>query len=153
MWKWLRVGKRIERVLLLLCIFSFLVFAIPAILYRDKYAGDRLSLVVLIACIAGLALTLYVPALAFVRAQRRKQGPMTVESHAAPHHATALSRGRVYALMTAVTLMSAIYQAYRLDEAERPLGHSKASVFLWNSGILLLVVGLMEVLRRRNQKQ
>ena len=126
------------------------MFGIPAVVCCSD---DPVFLGILIAGSIGFTLTLCVPTLFCLRWQRKKQSLMTVESDAAAQHVTALSRVQIYALMAAVTLMSATYQAYGLAEADRPLGHSKASVFLWNFGILLFVVGLIEALRRHNQKQ
>src|SRR5579863_8451223 len=113
----------------------FLMFGVPAVMCCSD---DPVFLAILIAGGVGVTLTLCMPTLFYLRWQRKKQSLITAESHAAADPAPALSRGRVYALMAAVTLMSAIYQAYRLDEADRPLGHSRASVFLWNFGILFV---------------
>src|SRR5258708_31701979 len=53
-----------------------------------------------------------------------------------------MSLGRVYALMAAVTLGSAAFQATHLKTFGRIFGSSVVSVFLWNFGILGVVVAI-----------
>ncbi len=150
MWKWLRVGKRIELVMLLLGAFSVLAFAVQAILF---YGDDLVLVVIVMVGGVGCTLAICVPTFFYLRRQRTKQSLTTSEGRVSSDRSKTLSRGVLYGLVAGVTVISATYQAYHLDVTERPFGHSTASVFLWNFGILAVVIALLELLRRRNQKQ
>jgi hypothetical protein len=61
------------------------------------------------------------------------------------------SRKHAYLLLTGVTLISGIYQAFRFETS--PFGDSKISILLWNVGILAVCVGVIEILKRRQDSR
>jgi hypothetical protein len=145
-WEWLRVGRRIELVAFLCGLFCFLIFALPATIYVWK--DGALVLGILLTACAGFSLTLCIPMYLFLRFRRKKD--MERQGRSGPS-ITPLSRNRVYALMAVVTLISATFQVSHMELFEQLWGPSIARVFLWNFGILGVVILINELMRRQRK--
>jgi uncharacterized membrane protein len=159
-WEWLRVRKRIELVTFLFSVFSFLVFAIPAILYTRSEATDTLDAALLLGILltgcAGFSLTICLPMYLILRSRRTKWRKTLSEAEpgiASEASARPIPLGRVYALMAAVTLASAVFQTTHLEIFGRIFGPSVVSVFLWNFGILGVALAIHALVRRGNNSK
>jgi hypothetical protein len=69
-WEWLRQGRRIEFVVFLLGAFAFVIFDVPALIW---FPEDLVGQGIIAAACLGFSLSLTVPALVYLRSQRRKQ--------------------------------------------------------------------------------
>ena len=154
-WEWLRVGRRIELVTFLCGVFSFLIFAVPAILYTWREATDTLDgllvLGILLTGCAGFSLTLCVPMYFMLRSRRKKWRTTIWEAErgvASDTSVRPISPSRVYGLLAVVTLASAAFQATHLEIFGQVFGHSVVSVFLWNFGILGVALAIHALVRR-----
>ena len=59
-----------------------------------------------------------------------------------------ISTSRLYVVMAAVTVVSAAFQATHMEIFGRLFGRSTEGVFLWNFGILGVIVVVNELVRR-----
>jgi len=146
MWDWMRVGKRVEWVMLFVGLLCWSLFAIPVAIDLE---GDPTFQAILFAASAGFVLTLAVPAYAYLRFQRNEVVPPPLENVKTSPPAP-ISRLRLYGLLILVTLASATVQAYSLKPDQRPFGLSPLELYLWNFGILALLIAYLEF-RRRNR--
>jgi len=157
-WEWLRVGKRVELVTSLCAAFCFLVFAVPAVVYTwteatDMFDGSLLLGILLTGCV-GFSLTLCLPMYLILRSAGKKWRTTVsatergVASDTSVPPMRPISLGRVYSLMAAVTLASAAFQATHLETFGRIFGPSAVNVFLWNFGILGVVLAIHAPVRR-----
>jgi len=142
--EWLRIGNRIEILLVVLAVLCFMGLGVAAVVCCGS---DLVILAILFSAIAAFTLTIWVPAFLIVRWGRkgtlRSSRPEGDSQHAG------WSRYRLYVLVTLVTLISVFYQYYRIDIRFWPLGHSLTTIFLSNFAILGIVIAAVEFLQRR----
>jgi len=147
---WLRDPRNKELVILLASVAAFLFLAIPTI---QQFGDHPAILVVAIASIAGGVTVISLPAILSIRRQERLQA---ANAHSAENVAASttlsLRKGRSYAVMAMMTLVSALYQAFAINTADWPLGHSTPIILLSNFSILAAVIGLIEICRQRNSR-
>jgi len=120
------------------------LFAIPVAIDLE---GDPTFQAILFAASAGFVLTFAVPTYAYLRFQRNKIGPPPLENTEITPPAP-ISRLRLYGLLVVLTLASATVQAYRLKPDQRPFGLSPLELYLWNFGILAVLIVFLEFRRR-----
>ena len=149
-WEWLRVGKRIELVVLLFGAFSFLAFAFPGILHFGKDVDPGAAILILLIAGGLGSLTFSVPLYFLLRFRRKKwRGTLLEEGKSclSDPGVRTLPRSRGYALLAVVTLISAAFQATHMEIFGRLFGPSIVGVFCWNFGILGAVLAIIELVR------
>ena len=146
-WEWLRVGKRVKLVAFLFGVFSFLAFAVLAILL---FWDDVILILLTAGCGLGVSLTLYVPLYFLLRFRRTKWKATVSElEHGVVTGPSVrlIPRSRVYPLLAVVTLISATFQVTHMEVFGRLFGPSIVRVFFWNFGILAVVLAIIELVR------
>ena len=142
--EWLRIGKRTQIVFIVLAVLSFLALGLAEIAGRSD---DPVYVGIMISGSLVFNLAVWIPTYLYVR--WKQKGSARSSRPEGNSQRTAWSRRRLYALLTLVTLISALGQYYRLDIRVWPLGHSLSTIFLSNFAILLIGIATTEVLQRR----
>jgi amino acid permease len=117
--------------------------------------GDDLVLIAITATIGlVVVLTVCLSQVVFLRWLPKEGGSTVSEPTEFPRSAREWSsRMRVYAVMAAVTAISTIYQAFYLDVQHRPFAASRATVFLGNIGLFVVVVVIVEFQQWRRRRR
>ena len=144
--EWLRIGNRTEILTVVLAVLSFLALFVPDVVCCSN---DPVYLGIMISFSLAFTLAIWIPTYLFVRWKRKERAQSSRPE--GKFQLTAWSRLRLYALMTLVTLISVLYQYYRIDIRFWPLGHSLSTIFLSNFAISGIVIAIVEFLQRRRQ--
>ena len=149
-WDRMRAGNRIEWVIVFV---SLLSCSLLSFLIAMEFWGDAASIALFSALSVGLVPTISVPVYALLVYRRRTEPPPLEGSLGGEttgiHKLT--SRLRLYSLLTTLTAASATVQA-SLAPDQRPIGESTLSVFLWNFGILALLLVYLEFQKSRGKQ-
>jgi len=142
-WEWLRVGRRIEWVTAGLSLLAFLGFGFIGLSSHDLFIEVILGVLGVISSIV-----LILPVYFFLRSRRNREVSGVPDKRA--QTGRKLGRLGLYSLLLILTLVSATFQASR---GMVSLAGSVLAVYVWNLGLLVIVIALNELsVWRRNKR-